>query len=66
MGARLTATADVAYGARYTGVIAFDDVTGRSALYGGAGIEVNVNLKVEFWIEIDLWFGSITKSWDFS
>ncbi|MEM8671192.1 MAG: hypothetical protein AAGG48_26960 [Planctomycetota bacterium] len=66
VGARLVATADVAYGARYIGVIAFDDVRGRSALYGGAGIEINVNVMVEFWIEIDLLFGSITKSWDFN
>lgn len=66
VGARLSATADVAYGARYIGVIAYDDFKGRSALYGGAGIEINVNVKVDFWIEIDLLFGSITKSWNFN
>jgi hypothetical protein len=66
VGARLSATASVAYGARYIGVLAFDDVEKNSAFYGGAGIEINVRVAVSFWIEIDLLFGSITLSFGFS
>jgi hypothetical protein len=66
VGARLSATADVAYSARYIGVLAFDDTVQKSAFYGGAGIEINVAVSVDFWIEIDLMFGSITLHWGFS
>lgn len=66
VGARLSATASVAYGARYIGVLAFKDTTQNSAFYGGAGIEINVAVSVEFWIEIDLLFGSITLDFSFS
>ena len=30
------------------------------------GIEIHVSVGLEFWIEIDLLFGSITKTFDFS
>lgn len=66
VGARLSATANVAYGARYIGVLAFEETNANSAFYGGAGIEITVAVSVAFWIEIDLLFGSITLDFNFS
>jgi len=66
VGARISATANVAYGARYIGVLSFEDTTNQSAFYGGAGIEINVAVSLEFWIEIDALFGSITLDYSFS
>lgn len=65
VGARLSATADVAFGARYIGLVSFKKPFGGSALYGGAGIEINVTVAVAFWIEIDALIGSITINFDF-
>jgi hypothetical protein len=66
VGARLSATASVAYGARYIGVLSFEDTKGKSAFYGAAGIEINVTVSVDFWIEIDSVVGSITEHYDLS
>jgi hypothetical protein len=66
IGARISATASVAYGARYIGVIAFDDFFHKSAFYGAVGIEIHVAVALEFWIEIDLLFGSIKMDFSFS
>lgn len=59
VGARLSATANVAYAARYIGVIGFEDPRGRSALYGAVGVEINVETRVEFWLKLKLGFVKI-------
>ena len=66
IGARLTAHASVAYGARYIGVIGLDDPTNRSAFYAVEGIDIRVAVSIEFWIKIDVLFGSITLNFHFS
>jgi len=60
VGARLSALAQVAYGARYIGVIGFDDPRGRSALYGAVGLEINVRLSIEFWLRLKFKFFRIS------
>jgi hypothetical protein len=66
LGARLSATAYVAYGARYIGVLGFDRPAERSALYGAIGIEIRVTVRVEFWIRIKLFFAKITLRFQFN
>jgi hypothetical protein len=60
VGARLSATANVAFGARYIGVLGLQNPGGRSALYGGVGIEVNVRVLVEFWLRLKIGFIKIS------
>jgi hypothetical protein len=66
IGARLTAHASVAYGSRYIGVIALEDTVNRSAFYAVEGIDIRVAVSIEFWIKIDVLFGSITLNFHFS
>jgi len=66
VGARLWATARVAYGARYIGVIALDRPWDNSALYAGVGLEIYVKVGVDFWIRIKLGFCKITLRFGFS
>ncbi|WP_433472215.1 hypothetical protein ACQPZP_25375 [Spirillospora sp. CA-142024] len=66
VGMRISATARVAFGARYIGVIDFRDPTGNSAVYGAIGLEVQVTFAIEFWIKIPLVFTTIRLSFSFS
>ncbi|QXJ25680.1 hypothetical protein AGRA3207_007206 [Actinomadura graeca] len=66
VGMRISATARVAFGARYIGVIDFRDPTGESAVYGAIGLEVQVSFAIEFWIKIPLVFTTIRLSFRFS
>jgi hypothetical protein len=66
VGARVSATASVAYSARYIGVLDFRDPTHASALYGSVGLEIHINVSLEFWIKLKLSFIKITKSFRFS
>ncbi|WUI02568.1 hypothetical protein OHR68_12430 [Spirillospora sp. NBC_00431] len=66
VGMRISATARVAFGARYIGVIDFRDPTGESAVYGAIGLEVQIAFAIEFWIKIPLVFTTIRLSFKFS
>jgi hypothetical protein len=66
VGARVSATANVAYGARYIGVVKFQNTASDSALYAGVGVELHVNVSVEFWIKLKIGFVKIKKSFRFS
>ncbi|MDX2970555.1 hypothetical protein [Kribbella solani] len=66
IGMRISATARVAFGARYIGVIDFRDPLDNSAVYGGIGLEVQVSFSIEFWIKIPLVFTTIRLSFSFS
>jgi hypothetical protein len=59
-GAGLYALADVAYGARYIGVLAFDDPKANSALYGGIGLEIKVRVDIRFWLRLKIGFFKIS------
>ncbi len=59
VGARISATAKVAYGARYIGVIGLVQPIQRSALYGAVGIEINVRFSVDFWLRFKVGFVKI-------
>jgi hypothetical protein len=63
VGMRISATARVAFGARYIGVIDFRDPTGDSAIYGAI---VQVAFAIEFWIKIPLVFTTLRLSFGFS
>jgi hypothetical protein len=66
VGARVSATAKVAYGARYIGVIGLVQPIQRSALYGAVGIEINVRFRVEFWLRFKVGFVKVTIRLSFS
>lgn len=66
VGMRISATARVAFGARYIGVIDFRDPAGDSAVYGAIGLEVQVAFAIEFWIKIPLVFTTVKLSFKFS
>lgn len=65
-GASLSALAQVAYGARYIGVLAFRDIENKSAFYGAVGVEIRVVVDVSFWIKIKLLIKTITLNFGFS
>ena len=65
IGASLSAFAQVAYGARYIGVLNFTDV-GLSAFYGAIGVEIRVTVSIDFWIKIPLLIKTIKLSFHFS
>jgi hypothetical protein len=65
IGASLTAFAQVAYGARYIGVLNFKDI-GLSAFYGAIGVEIRVSVSIEFWIKIPAIIKTIKLSFSFS
>ncbi len=66
IGMRISATARVAFGARYIGVIDFRDPLDNSAVYGAIGLEVQISFSIEFWIKIPLVFTTIKLSFSFS
>jgi hypothetical protein len=59
-GASLSAVADVAYGMRYIGVIAFDDPIKNSAFYGAVGLDIRVQLQIQFWLRVETRFFTIS------
>ncbi len=66
VGVRVFAFAQVAYGARYIGVLAFKNTSSDSAFYGAIGVEIQVRFSVNFWIKIKLGFVKIKISVTFS
>ena len=63
VGANLTAVADAAYGARFIGLIPFDE---RSlAVYGAIGLELRIQIALSLWIKIPLIFYTIKLSFSF-
>lgn len=66
VGVRVSATAKVAFGARFIAVVDLGDPTGRSALYGGIGLEVQIAFSIELWLKIELVFTTIRLSFRFS
>jgi hypothetical protein len=65
IGASLTATARVAFGARYIAVLGFDRLD-RSAFYGAIGLEIYVRVGIAVWIRIKIGFCKITLNFGFS
>ncbi|AXA37948.1 hypothetical protein [Rhizobium leguminosarum] len=65
IGASLTATARVAFGARYIAVLGFDRLD-RSAFYGAVGLEIYVLVAISVWIRIKIGFCRITLNFGFS
>ncbi len=61
-GVSVALYARVAYGARYIGVLAFQDIAANSAFYGAIGLELYVRITIRFWIKL-LFF---KKSFKFS
>ncbi|ASC70965.1 hypothetical protein XM38_019140 [Halomicronema hongdechloris C2206] len=61
-GARVTADVNGAFGARYIGLMDFNDPVADSAFYAAIGIEVRIRIAIEFWIK----FLFIEKSFEFS
>jgi hypothetical protein len=59
-GAGLYALADVAYGVRYIGVLAFEDPERNSAFYGAVGLDIRVRLSIQFWLRLKLGFFKIS------
>jgi hypothetical protein len=66
VGARLSATASLAYGARYIGVLDFSNPLSESMLYGAIGVEIHVRVSLEFWIGIKIFRKRIRKTFRFS
>jgi len=66
VGASVFAIASVAYGARYIGVLSFDDAKNKSAFYGAIGVEIRVVVEVHFWLHLSLGFFSIDIDFSFS
>ncbi len=66
VGLRLSAKAELAYGARYIGVVSFVDWQNLSAVYGAIGLEMRVEFAIAFWIRIKLIFTTITLKFKFS
>lgn len=61
-GVSVSIYAQVAYGARYIGVLAFKDVKENSAFYGAIGLELYIRISIKFWIKLLF----IKKSFSFS
>lgn len=51
-GVSISIFAQVAYGARYIGVLAFKDITENSAFYGAIGLEIYIKITIKFWIKL--------------
>ncbi len=66
VGVRVFAIANVAYGARFIGVIGFADPKNDTAFYAAIGLEIRVRFAVNFWIKIKLGFVKIKISISFS
>ncbi|NMF82836.1 hypothetical protein [Nodosilinea sp. P-1105] len=50
-GARVSAEVHAAFGARYIGLMDFNDPIGGSAFYAAIGLEVRIRVAIEFWIK---------------
>ncbi len=61
-GARVSADVHAAFGARYIGLIDFNDPAAGSAFYAAIGLEVRIRVAIEFWIK----FIFVTKRFRFS
>jgi hypothetical protein len=68
VGCRVSAFAQVSYGARFIAALKLRPPYDTPAvIYGAIGLDVQIDLSVEFWICIDLgWFGSWEDSASFS
>lgn len=66
VGVRVQASASLAYGARFIGVLAFDDPGKRSALYGALGLDVQIRVSIELWLKLKLAFVTIKKTFRLS
>ncbi|HWT95901.1 MAG TPA: hypothetical protein VN238_23065, partial [Solirubrobacteraceae bacterium] len=66
VGVRVQASASLAYGARFIGVLAFDDPGKRSALYGALGLDVQIRVAIELWLKLELAFVTIKKTFRLS
>jgi hypothetical protein len=64
VGASLTALAEAAYGARYIGLLPFDNRP--PAMYGALGLELRVQVALALWIKIPLLFTTLELSFEFS
>ena len=60
VGARISATANVAFGARFIGVVSLEKPLAESGLYGAVGIEVNIRFRVECWLRLKIGFVKIS------
>jgi hypothetical protein len=58
-GAGLYAEAEVAYGARYIGVLSFVEPLKNSAFYGAVGLDIRVRVEIKFWLHLSFGFFSI-------
>ncbi len=50
-GARVSAEVHAAFGARYIGLMDFNDPIGGSAFYAAIGLELRIRVAIEFWIK---------------
>lgn len=66
VGVTVRAEANVAFGARFIGLISFRDPLGRSAIYGAIGLEVMIKFSIELWIRFRIFGRKIQKTWRFS
>jgi hypothetical protein len=66
IGARVWAVASVGFGGRYIGVLDLKEPLQRSAFYAALGLEINVEIGIEFWLHISLGFFSIDLDFGFS
>jgi hypothetical protein len=66
IGASLSATAQVAFGARYIGVIAFREPLTNSAFYAAIGVEIKVDVEIDFYIQVKIFRRKIRKNFDVS
>jgi hypothetical protein len=65
VGCRISAVAEIAYGARFIGVVSLQGLS-NSAIYGAIGIEAQIRFSIEFWLRIKLAFIKFTKTYRFS
>jgi hypothetical protein len=65
VGVRIKVSADVAFGARMIGLIPFDNPQ-KALVYAGIGLELRIQISIEFYIRIPLVFTTIKLSFRFS
>ncbi|OQY36278.1 MAG: hypothetical protein B6I38_00020 [Anaerolineaceae bacterium 4572_5.1] len=51
VGVSISAEARVAFGARFIGVLDFEDPAGESFFYAAIGLEISIELSIKFWIK---------------
>ncbi|HEU5101147.1 MAG TPA: hypothetical protein VFU22_19120 [Roseiflexaceae bacterium] len=52
VGVTVRVHADVAYGARLIGVFSMNNPLAGSAIYGAIGLEIHIEVEIEFWIKL--------------